>query len=236
MSVALLSARQSSETCLEAVWSCWTSWTHCPASAAMWWFRDVLRWYYVGPTYATGGHGRLWNGYTIQEWHPPTYSQPYRQNFGEEFVLIDDNSRPHRAHLVNEFLNDDNIARLDWLTCSLDMNPIDHAWDTFKRAVFGRDDPPTSLRDLLRFAVEEWDNLDQRDFDELVDSMPRRIQASINARGTCYWVLEVLVFAAAWHTISKSLAVLLYNLQFLVFMSNTESWNVVFVFLYSICM
>ena len=53
---------------------------------------------------------------------------------------------------------------------------------------------------------------------------------------TCYWVLEVLVYAATWHTHSKSLAVLLYNLQFLVFISNTESCSVVFVYIYSICM
>ena len=96
---------------------------------------------------------------------------------------MDDNSRPHCTHLVNEFLHDNNIARLEWPACSRDMNPIDHAWDTLKRAVFGRDDTPTTLRDLGQFAVEEWDNLDQQDLDELVDSMPLRIQACINARG-----------------------------------------------------
>ena len=63
--------------------------------------------------------------------------QPYWQNFGEEFVLMDDNSRPHRAHHVNEFLHNNNIARLGWLACSPDMNPIEHAQDTLKRAVFG---------------------------------------------------------------------------------------------------
>ena len=68
---------------------------------------------------------------------------------------MDDSSRPQRAHLVNEFLHDNNIARLEY---SPDMNPIEHAWDTLKRAVFGRDDPLTILRDLRRFSVEEWDN------------------------------------------------------------------------------
>ena len=60
--------------------------------------------------------------------------QPYRQNFAEELVLMDDNSRLHRAHLVNKFLHD-NISRLEWPACSPDMNPIDQAWDTLKRAV-----------------------------------------------------------------------------------------------------
>ena len=96
---------------------------------------------------------------------------------------MDDNSRPHRAHLLNEFLHDNNIARLECPACSADMNPIDHAWDTLKRAVFGRDDSPTTLRDISRFAIEEWDNLDQQDLDELADSMPRRIEACINEIG-----------------------------------------------------
>ena len=96
---------------------------------------------------------------------------------------MDDSSRPHRAHFVNEFLHDNKIASLEWPVFSPDMNPIDHALDTLKRAAFGRDDPPTSLRDLCRFAVEEWGNLDQQDLDELMDSIPRRIQACINVRG-----------------------------------------------------
>ena len=62
--------------------------------------------------------------------------QLYRQNFGEELVLMDENSHPHPAHLVNEFLHDNNMARIEWPPCSPDMNPIDHAWDTLKRAVF----------------------------------------------------------------------------------------------------
>ena len=56
---------------------------------------------------------------------------------------MDDNSRSHRAHLVNDFLHDENIARLEWPACSADMNPIEHASDTLNRAVFRRDDPPT---------------------------------------------------------------------------------------------
>ena len=89
---------------------------------------------------------------------------------------MDANSRPHHAHVMNDFLQDKDIARLEWPACSPDMNPIEHAWDRLKRTVYGRLDPPT-------IAIEEWDNLGQQCLDELVDSMPRRIQACINARG-----------------------------------------------------
>ena len=64
---------------------------------------------------------------------------------------MDDSSRPQRAHLVNEFLHDNKIARLEWPASSPDMNPIDHVWDTLKRAVFGRDDPPTTQRSTQIF-------------------------------------------------------------------------------------
>ena len=48
---------------------------------------------------------------------------------------LDDNSHPRREHLVNEFLHDNYIARLEWPACSADMNPIEHDWDTLKKAV-----------------------------------------------------------------------------------------------------
>ena len=71
---------------------------------------------------------------------------PYRQNIGEVFIFMDD-SRPHRAHDVNDFLQD-NITQLEWPACSPDMNPIEHALDRLKRAVYGRLDPPTILIDI----------------------------------------------------------------------------------------
>ena len=51
---------------------------------------------------------------------------PYAAAIGDDFILMDDNCRPHRAILVNHFLLEEGIIRMEWEACSPDMNPIEH--------------------------------------------------------------------------------------------------------------
>ena len=97
---------------------------HCPASAAWWLFPDVFGWHCVGPSYATGGHGRRWNGYTIQEWHPPTYSAAISAEFRRWIRLNGRQSSPSSCTSCEWVPSDNNIARLVRQACSPDMNPI----------------------------------------------------------------------------------------------------------------
>ncbi|GFU64746.1 transposable element Tcb2 transposase [Trichonephila clavipes] len=48
---------------------------------------------------------------------------PYAAAIGDDFILIDDNCRPHRANLVEDFLFEEGIVRMEWPACSPDMNP-----------------------------------------------------------------------------------------------------------------
>lgn len=56
----------------------------------------------------------------------------------EEFIFIDENARSHRDRIVNEYLENETIQRMDWLSLSPDLNPIEHAWDILQQNISAR--------------------------------------------------------------------------------------------------
>ncbi|GFU85792.1 transposable element Tcb1 transposase [Trichonephila clavipes] len=50
----------------------------------------------------------------------------FRVAMGAEFLFMDDNARPHRANIVDECLQSEDITRIDWPAYSPGLNPIEH--------------------------------------------------------------------------------------------------------------
>ncbi|GFX65399.1 transposable element Tcb1 transposase [Trichonephila clavipes] len=78
---------------------------------------------------------------------------PYAAAIGDDFILMDDNCRPHRANLVEDFLFEEVIVEMEWLACSPDMNPVEHVWDALGRRVADRQQPPQTLQELERASL-----------------------------------------------------------------------------------
>ncbi|GFU63561.1 transposable element Tcb1 transposase [Trichonephila clavipes] len=74
---------------------------------------------------------------------------------GAEFLFMDDNARPHRANIVDECLQSEDITRMDWPAYSPDLNPIEHVWDILDRRIAARQPPPTCLPELRRALLDE---------------------------------------------------------------------------------
>ena len=87
------------------------------------------------------------------------YARLFRGVVGPEFNLMDDNTRPQRALLVDEFLESEDIYRMDWPSRSPDLNPIERVWDALGRAIVNRNPPSRTIQCLKTALLKEWDEL-----------------------------------------------------------------------------
>lgn len=108
---------------------------------------------------------------------------PFADNFGDDFVLVDDNARPHRARIVNDLLGENNITRMIWPARSPDMNPIEHVWSNLKLRLNREGNEFQNLQELVEAILREWEAIPQNLIPGLVDSMPERVRGVIQNRG-----------------------------------------------------
>jgi transposase len=104
------------------------------------------------------------------------------ENDGENFIFLDDNTRPHTVRVATQYLADHGIERMDWPSKSPDLNPIEHVWDMMsRRCIEELEMQPNGLQ-LLGVVLEAvWDAV--RDVIRLISSRRQRCQAVIAAGG-----------------------------------------------------
>lgn len=108
---------------------------------------------------------------------------PYADYVGPNFLFMHDNARAHAAGIVREYLRDVNITVMDWPARSPDMNPIEHMWDELKRRVRARQPVAQTMQELKTAIEEEWEMIPQNFIERLINSMPNRMRAVVDAYG-----------------------------------------------------
>ncbi|GFW94259.1 transposable element Tc3 transposase [Trichonephila clavipes] len=107
----------------------------------------------------------------------------FRGVVGPDFIFMDDNAPCHRAVLIDDFLETENIQRLSWPVNSPNLNPIEHVWDMLGRQIAALSHPPSSVTELKRTLQEAWDRLSPQLIYHLVVSMVNRCAACLAVRG-----------------------------------------------------
>ncbi|KFM74153.1 Transposable element Tcb2 transposase, partial [Stegodyphus mimosarum] len=86
------------------------------------------------------------------------YVRLFRGAVGSDFIFMDDNAPGHRAVLVDDFLETENIQRMSWPANSPDLNPIENVWDRLGRQIAALSHSPSSVTELKRTLQEAWNH------------------------------------------------------------------------------
>lgn len=99
----------------------------------------------------------------------------------EHGILQQDNDPKHKSNVCQNYLKNQNINVLPWPSQSPDLNCIENLWHKLNSECMER--KCKNEEELFKLLQKAWNNLDKNYLKNLVNSMPRRIEAVIKSKG-----------------------------------------------------
>jgi transposase len=135
----------------------------------------------LGPLVAVNGtvNGEV-HAKTLRRYAFPTMRKVFPRGNG---IFQEDNASPHTSKIAAAAREASGMQFLPWPAQSPDLNPIENLWQDVKRAVYNRPQKPKNLTELTRMVKSAWKAIPLKSIQVLVESMPRRVEACIAAKG-----------------------------------------------------
>ena len=101
----------------------------------------------------------------------------------EDIVFQQDNDPKHRCTKAQKWFKAAEMEVMVWPPQSPDLNPIEYLWAHLKIKLGKYDTPPQGMEELWDRTQKEWDQIPAEVCQNLIESMPDRVQAVLDARG-----------------------------------------------------
>ena len=108
---------------------------------------------------------------------PSTHTLSMPRNW----IFQQDNATCHTSRLVQQWFHNENVTVMEWPAQSPDLDPIENMWDHLKRFVHEKN--PANMGELWTAINDVWKEFRHNCLVNLIDTMPRRCEEVIKAKG-----------------------------------------------------
>ena len=94
----------------------------------------------------------------------------------QKFILMQDNAPAHKKKSTLDTLASLDISVMPWPPQSPDLNLLENVWELLSKQVYKNGRQFTSIKNLLAAVQSAWSTIDKTDLENLVKTMPKRIE------------------------------------------------------------